>query len=231
MAGGEGPMFAGLCVLTIGLVFTWIFFPFHLSKQWLLDIGPAKVVPGTVLSVQPTNWESNGSRVMEHRFAYELENGARKEGTAYTSGVKWEAGAPLQVRYLVSIPDLAVPEGARLGQNSVECIVVLFFPLAGIVLAFAPAVQRSADLKVLRMGSLSMGRITSVERTSAEVGDKTRYKIHLTSIDDGLTLMRRTQDTHEVVFAMRKQDEGEPVEILYVPHKVKTFLMPELWRC
>jgi hypothetical protein len=231
LAGGESPMSAGICVLIIGLVFTWIFFPFHLSKQWLLDIGPSKVVPGKVLSVQPSNWENNGARVMEHRFAYELESGAHKEGTAYTSGGNWEAGTPLQVRYLVSIPDLAVPEGARLGPNSVSCAVVLFFPLAGIGLAFAPAVQRFADLKVLRMGSLATGRITSVERTSAEAGDKTRYKIHVTCIYDGLTLVRRTQDTHEVVFAMRKQDEGEPVEILYVPHKSGTFVMPELWSC
>lgn len=116
-----------------------------------------------------------------------------------------------------------------MGETSAVGAVVVIFPLAGVVLFFGLTFQRFRDLKILRMGSLSTANITSVEKTSVEVGDQPQYKIHLTCNDKLIKLVKRTHDAREVSFAMRKQDAGEPVKILYLPYKLKRFLMPELW--
>jgi hypothetical protein len=229
LGNAASPVSIGLLVLLIGLFVTWIFFPFHLSRHWILDILPTRTVSGTVLSVKQTNMESNGSTVMEHRFGYELENKEHKQGIAYTSGGNWQVGTPLRVRHLVSDPDLALPEGARLGPNSMICVVVVILPLAGLVLFSVAVFRWYGDLKILRMGTSSMGTITSVKRTSAEAGDKTCYEIHLTSRDNGEKLVRRSQHVREISFAMARQDSGEPVRILHVPYRMKRFLLPELW--
>ncbi|MBK1818332.1 DUF3592 domain-containing protein [Luteolibacter yonseiensis] len=221
------PIAFGFMGLLVALASAWAFFPFHLARQWRLDAGPSKVVPGRILSVEDSRTEILSVRVKEHHFSYRPEGGGEKQGIAYTTGGNWQVGTPLQVRYLIAHPELAVPEGARLGETSTVWALVLIFPLGMGVFFFGLVFLRMRDLEILRFGVLSTARITSVEKMSVGVHDQ--HRIYLVRSDDGATMVKRSHEEHEIAFAKWKQDAGEPVRILHRPHKLKRFLLPEIW--
>jgi hypothetical protein len=224
--GGWGfHFYGGIIFFGIGLLFMWSFFPFHLPKQWWLDLGPSRTVSGRILTVEDAEIDSD----KRYRFSYPSEEG-EKQGIAYITKGGWEVGRPVRVRYLLSHPEIAVPEGARMGPGALGGgSFALIFATVGGVLSFGPVVARFRNSKILRRGSLSTARVTRVEKMWAQVNDRDQYKLHLTRVDDGMKLVKRTLDRDEISFAMGKQDDGVPVKILYLPGKPKHFLMPQLW--
>lgn len=219
----------GTLFLALGLLFSWIFLPFHLPKQWKLDQGPAKEVGGTILDSRPTNLRIDEVTVQEYDYLYRPAGGPEREGRAYTTGSRWQTGDPVKVRYLMADPAIAVPDGGRMGRSSTVTLFVLIFPIVGATVLLASLFAGAGRRRLLTHGVLAMAKVTAVEPTSIRVNEQLQYKIHLTRSDDGVTVVKRSHDAREVALAKEKLHAGSLIQILHDPHKTKRLLFPETW--
>jgi hypothetical protein len=223
-------MIFGMIFLLMGLGFSWAFVPRHLLRERKLEQGPSLTVPGKILSVEETNLSINEVKVREYQFSYQPDSGGSRQGTAYTTGGRWREGATVRVRYLEADPALAVPEGARLGKSSAGALFVLLFPLVGGGILIGCLYSRQTKKRLLRHGWASSATVTALEKTSTEVNGQHVFKIHLTFIDDGRVVVKRSYDAAELALAEEAVSSSRPLQILYDPNKPKRLLFPETWK-
>ena len=122
--GGFGLLFGGF-----GLFFAWMFFPWNIYRGWQLADAPT--APGRITAVSATGLRENKQRVYRYDFDFSPPAGGRVEGTCYTTGQRWNAGAPVTVRYKPDDPAWCCIEGARTSVGSALSALVLLFPAIG----------------------------------------------------------------------------------------------------
>jgi hypothetical protein len=216
--------------IAFGGLLSWVFFPFHLPKQWKLDRGPALETTGQVLNEKPTNLSINKTKVYQYRYRFSEKNGVPHEAEAFTTGSRWNEGAKIDVRYLQNDPSVSVPVGARMGQGDKMGALVLIFPVLGCLL-LTHAVRAHLGRKGLLLnGRVSAAKIAALQKTWTKVNNQQQYKITVIREDDGGTAVRRTHDPMEIAYAQVKLDEGQPAQILYNPRKPKHWVFPEVWK-
>ena len=223
-------MIFGMLFLLMGLGFSWAFVPTHLLRERKLEQGPSLTVPGKILSVEETNLSINEVKVREYRFSYQPDSGGARQGTAFTTGDRWREGATVRVRVLEADPALAVPEGARLGKSSAGALFVLAFPLVGGGILISCLYSRQIKKRLLRHGWASSATVTAVEKTSTEINGQNVFKIHLSFIDDGHAVVKRSHNAAELALAGDAMNSKRPLRILYDPNKPKRLLFPETWK-
>ena len=219
----------GLIFLTMGLVFSWIFLPTHLPRQWRLDKGPSSSVLGTITQVENTKVSINKVSVKEYTYRFVTKDGVKKEGVAYTTGGRWRQGKKVKVSYLDADPSISVPLGARMGKADLTSSFVILFPVIGSALAIAPFIGFRRRRWLLRNGWVTKATVSALETTSVSVNHQPQFKIRVTRADDGVETMMRSHQPGVVSFAKSKKESAEPVTILYDPQKPKRMMFPEVW--
>ncbi len=222
-------VFGGI-FLSMGLIFSWVFFPRHLLEQWKLGHAPTLTTPGKITAVEETKVSVNDQKIFRYGFSYRPDSGGTQGGTAYANGSRWSKGSPVTVRYLVEEPTLAVPEGARLSVGSASSCTLLIFPLLGGAILFFSINSVRVKRLILRDGRVTTATVNSIEKTNVEVNDRPQFKIHLTRTDDRSAIMKRSSDPTELALAGEKMKSAQPMKILYDPAKPKHFLFPETWK-
>lgn len=213
--------------IAFGSLFSWVFVPFHLPKQWKLDRGPALETTGQVLHETPTKLSINKTKVYQYRYRFSTETGATQEGDAFTTGSKWGEGAKIKVHYLQGDPSISLPIGARMGEGDKMGALVLIFPVLGCLL-----LTHAFRTHAIRKGLLKNGRLSTATISALQPSwnNPQQYKITISREDDGGTTVRRTHDPVEIAYAEAKLGEGQSVQILYNPRKPKHWVFPEIWK-
>lgn len=220
---------AGGVFLFVGLVLSWFFVPRHLPEQWRLDKGPVEIVPGEILTVEDTRTTVNKSRVWKYEFVFRTQGGAEQKGIAHTPGKQWEAGAPAEVRYLISDPRIAVPVGATLDAASAMGCVVLVFPLLGLYIVLHSLFERRWKKRLLRDGLVGEAVVNSLEKSILQSNGQNFYTLRMTRGDDGIPIQKRIHMAEEINVAEAKLKSGEPLTLLYDRNKPKRFFIVESW--
>lgn len=227
--GSLSLMIFGLGFLAMGLLFSWIFLPTHLPRQWKLDKGPAASAQGTITQVENTKVSINKTQVKQYTYRFVTKDGTAKEGIAYTTGSRWKEGRKVKVRYLESDPSVSVPLGGRMGKGDTGSCFVILFPIVGAILFVAPLIGHRRRKWLLRNGSIGKGTINAVEKTSVSVNNQPQYKIKITRADDNVEATMRSHDSGVIAFATTKMESAKPVTILYDRRKPKRMMLPETW--
>ncbi len=224
-----GLIFGGL-FLGMGLLFSWIFVPKNLLKQWELGKDSAPAARGTITAVEPTNMRINDVLVMRYRFSYQLPGERRREGKAYFEGNKWDPGDEVRVRYLASNPSYAVPEGARLDETDATTLFVLIFPLVGGGILAGSLFAGIGRRRLLTHGWFSTATVAGMEPTSVTINRAQQFKFRIVRTDDQKEVSMRRHLPQEVMFLQSKLAANEPVKILFDPNKPQRMMFPEAWK-
>lgn len=229
-AGPMALVVFGIVFAAFGLLLGVVFFPWRLPVDLRLKLPDARVAPGRIAAVEPTNLTINKRRVMEYRFEFGGAEGPGSAGLCYTTGRPWEPGAAVEVRYAPDHPSWACPVGARASKSGAFGLIVLVFPIVGIAIATGTVVARRRALWLLREGEPAEFRVTAMEATLVRVKQGTQYRITLERVDHpGLppVVVRRNQPA-PVGFARARLESGQPFYVLLDPRRPERMLWVEI---
>lgn len=218
----------GLIFLSMGLFFSWMFVPWHLPKQWMLDAGDHASAQGTITELVNPRMEINGEKVMGYRFSFRPENGSEVQGLGYTDGERWAVGNTVPVSYLRSDPRIAVPDGARLGPSSLGAMFVILFPIIGASVLFIPMMFQRRKKKILISGRVGAVKVADVRKTNVSIDRQPQHVVRMIR-DDGTSLEKKTHQPGEVALVKEKARSREWMTILHDPMKPDRLLFPEAW--
>jgi hypothetical protein len=216
-----GGMFSqmGWFFLGFGLIFVWVFvvnIDFGAATRW---IRPMRTVPGTVLAVEATKFseggdeDEDGTPVYRVVYRYSIPGSGVFEGTSFSTGRLVEPGSPVSVRYVISRPQESTIEGLRRNAVSPGALIVIIFPLIGLVMVGYSLWEGVKSLQLLHLGRLAYGTLVSSDDTGIRVNERPVVRVTFEYEDhDG--------QLHEVVTRTKAPEEvlDEPEElILYDP--------------
>jgi hypothetical protein len=229
--GGKGswvPTLFGLVFGGMGLVFTAIFFPWRFLDDWRLAASEF-TAPGKVRSVGETNMSINDTKVQEYVFAFTLPEGAKQVASCYTTGLRWNEGDAVTIRYLPGRPEMACIDGARLSKGGGVGVFVILFPLIGGSLAGWGIVSRRKTASLLAQGRVAEVDVRAVDATRVQVNYQTLYKITLSPLPggDGQPVTVKRWAKPEVNLLTQRALDKEPLFVLYDPRRPKDLLFPE----
>jgi hypothetical protein len=222
------PLF-GLVFGGMGLLFTFLFFPWRFQDDWRLAADGVRTTPGVITAVTDAHMEINEVKVMKYRFAYTPDAGRRREGQCFTTGRRWTDRDTVTVRYLPAQPDLACVEGARLSKGGWGGSFVVIFPLVGGGLLYWFVADRRSKRRLLRTGLVAEVDVVSVENTNAKVNEQPVYKITISSPagPGSQPVMVRRFNPPDVNLALKHFQDKQPVFVLYDPARPKRLIFPE----
>lgn len=226
---GWGGLLFGLIFGGVGLIFTYVFFPWRLWDDWRLAADHAQTTAGVVQNVSETHMSINETQVIEYVFSYNPDTEGLREGRCYTTGQRWGKNANVTVRYLRNQPELACIEGARLSNAGWFGAFVILFPLigGGLVIWFLGTRQRQQWL--LSYGQLAEAEVVSVDETTMSVNYQSVYRIIIRSpaLANGEPLTIKRVNKPDVNLALKRARDNQPVFVLYDPYRPKRLLFPE----
>jgi hypothetical protein len=162
----------GWAFLGFGMIFFYVFgLQADLSGLWmgLLD---TRQTTGVVTAVEETNASENDSPVYAVRYHFTAANGSRVEAMAYSTGYSPESGQRVRVEYLPSDPKVARVEGMRRTTFGPAAILVVIFPLVGASLAFFGLFEGFRASRLLGIGRLAFGKLTSTAGTNTTINNR-----------------------------------------------------------
>ena len=223
--GGFGLLFGGF-----GLFFAWMFFPWNIYRGWQLADAPT--APGRITAVSATGLRENKQRVYRYDFDFSPPAGGRVEGTCYTTGQRWNAGAPVTVRYKPDDPAWCCIEGARTSVGSALSALVLLFPaIGGSLVAWVVLARRRLSF-LLEHGQVGEARVTAVDATSTQINNQRVYRITLQRLEPAgsAPLAVRKYEPAQVALARERLASNQPVFVLYDPARPQRLLLAEALR-
>lgn len=214
--------------LIFGSLFVWIFTPWHCLTTRSIHKGPSDRVTGAILTQERTNSRNNGSTVYSYRFSYPLKSGGQQEGTAYTSGQLWSAGAPVTVLRLRADERRALPLGARLDEFSAGALFVWIFPTIGLVgLIFTLRGNGRATRRLLETGEYASATVDSLEPMNLTVNRVQTHRGVITRTDTGVSTPFRAYDQETIDWLKERIRQRQPVAILQDRMNPKRFIFPD----
>ena len=229
-AGPPAMVVFGALFAAFGLLLGWFFLPWKLPVDLRLQLPDARIAPGRIVAVEPTNLTINKSRVMAYRFEFGVADEPLGAGSCYTTGRRWEPGAAVAVRYAPDRPAWACPEGARSSPSGAFGLFVLLFPLAGTAVALGVFVARRRALRLLRAGESAEYRVTALEATNVRINNRTQYKVTLERADrpgEPPVVVRRSQP-RPLAFARERLQSRQPFYVLLDPRRPRGMLWLEM---
>ena len=230
--GGGVPRFLplfGLFFFGLGLLFTWLFFPWQFVDEWRLTVAESPTTEGVISEVSRTNMSVNKTKVLAYGFRYTPVGGPPRVGRCYTTGPRWGVGAAVTVRYLPADPAVACVEGARLSQSGLTGAIVIIFPLVGCTLVVWFVADRRQKRRLLREGLVAEVDILSVEETAIRVNNQNICKItfRAATLNNGQPITISRSNRPDVDLARKHGQEKQPVFVLYDPRNHTRVLFPE----
>jgi hypothetical protein len=227
----QGPSWAlglfGLLFGGFGLVFVFLFFPWHFLEDWRLAGTPT--VTGRVLAVADTRISINKQRVYRYDYEYTAPGDARRRDVCYTTGRWWSAGAVVRVHYLPAQPELSCPEGARRSEGTTGSLLVLLFPAVGAGLLAWVVVARRRLRFLLERGEVGEARVESVEPTLTRINNQPLHRVTLARADatGDTRVTLRLYQPDQVQLAKDRLASKQPVFLLYDPAHPQRAVLPE----
>ncbi|AWI08892.1 hypothetical protein CKA38_06175 [Ereboglobus luteus] len=226
----------GLFFLVLGGVFTWIFFPYNLRKDWQLDRSHL-VTTGRVSEAEKSNMSINETPV--YRYAFEFtasESGEVVQGVCYTTGRAWNKGDKVGVLYIEGNPSTARIEGSRLSAGSVATLFVLIFPLVGAIIVVVSIHVPLRRQWMLKNGMVGEFRVRKIVSTNVKINKQLRYRAECERVDDAMDDGVYSYASHasgKIKYLRALESSGRAVFGLYDPRdrgaKRRKLELPEAW--
>lgn len=170
LGGGVLPMI-GWLVFGLGLIFASVFL--RQAEPLFGDpfAGTLSTIDGTVARVEDTNARVNNRRVVAVHFKYAV-GGNQLSGLAYTTDAVPEPGATIPVEYVRAQPTTARIRGMRSAMFPAIVWLVALIPAIGAVLVLVGALLGWRQVKLLRDGQLTRGRMIESRPTNTVINSQ-----------------------------------------------------------
>lgn len=171
LLGGGVLTMIGWLVFGLGLVFASVFV--SQAEPLFGDpfAGEVATIDGTVTRVDETNAKINNQRVAAVHFDYSV-GGRTLSGVAYTSRSWPEAGATVPVEYVRAKPTTSRIRGMRTAMFPGIVWLVAVIPAIGAVLVLVGALLGMRQVKLLRLGQLTRGRLIESRPTNTTINNQ-----------------------------------------------------------
>jgi hypothetical protein len=164
----------GWAVFGFSTIFVWTFvanadLPFSMT-------GDLAMAAGRVTSVERTGASENKTRVMANHYEYTVL-GRRFEGVSYTTGSSVAPGDLVVVQYRPDDPSRSRIEGMRRRMFGPVVLIVLIFPLVGLVFIIAATWGGMRRARLLKDGILTTGKLLHSRPTNMTVNKRRVYEL------------------------------------------------------
>jgi hypothetical protein len=157
----------GWLFAAFGMVFVFFFVP----AMELGSGGYDERTTATVTRIEPTNMSENERVIYRVHYTFRDEAGALRQGASYTKDPPDKPGE-WDVTYESDDPSRSQLVGMRRQPFSLIGLVTLLFPIIGLAIAGSQLVGGLRDLRLLRFGAETRGKLTGKRATSTTVNDR-----------------------------------------------------------
>jgi hypothetical protein len=165
-------LFGGIIALFGWLfaAFGMIFVLFFVPSMELGSGGYDERTTGTVTRVEPTDMSENERVIHRVHYTFRDEAGALRQGASYTTDPPDRPGE-WDVSYRSDEPSRSQLVGMRRQPFSLIGLFTLLFPIVGLAIAGWQLVGGLRNLRLLRYGAETRGKLTGKRPTSTTVND------------------------------------------------------------
>ena len=202
--------------LGFSLIFVWLFVLNADLSAVLFTLEAVETSSGVVSAVEETHASEDDVPVYAYHYSFrveELETAYR--GVSYSTGRYFEPEQEVVVEYLKRDPRISRIEDTRRAEFGPWVLLVLIFPLFGLVFVIIGLKNGFKANRLLAHGKVGLGVLTSKEATNVEVNDQTVYKLTFEFTADDGTLYEIVTKTH---LPHSLEDEAEE-RLLYDPYR------------
>jgi len=220
-----GLLFGGLFA-TVGIAFSFIFFPWQLRPELALDFGRGAEHEGVVVAVHETNMKINDVKVRRVVFEFTVTDGDVHRAECYYTGQPPGPGAEVTVETVSGRPDQSRIEGGRINTFGYFGSFTIVFPIVGFGVLGWTVIYRRRRIRILRDGEFALGTLREVTPTSMRVNNQIVYRLKIDATIDGKpkALIHRCHGEAASVARDHHRNE-EPVGLLLDPEKRSRVLL------
>lgn len=209
--GGFANQF-GWLFFGFGMIFVWAFALQADVTSWFLFRLPTNVTAGVVERTDSSNASENDVQIYEVGYTFFDQLGRQQTGTSYTAGSP-NVGGRVSVEYVRSIPSISRVSGMRRKPFGGWAVFPVIFPLIGLAFMVSGIREGLKANRLLHMGRIAFGKLTSTEYTSTSINDRPVLKLTFTFTDRAGEEWETIAKTHQPEDL--RDDEEEP--LLYDP--------------
>jgi|SaaInlStandDraft_1057018.scaffolds.fasta_scaffold144041_1 hypothetical protein len=198
----------GWAFFGFGLIFARIFIPMA-DLSFASFSGELKEIQAEVTEVMGTNLSVNESTVMEIQYHFFDEKGEEYWGFSYKTGSTPRSGEKVTVEYPKGDPSTSRIQGLRNKPMPALSLLVLLFPLIGLVMLIFGFRKTKKVLPLLSLGTLTKGKLVNKERTNTKINEQTVYKFTFEFQDRMGQIHKVSEKTHET--HLLEDDVEEPL--------------------
>lgn len=164
----------GWAFFGFGMIFV-IIFGFQSDISFLYFMGKVDQQDAFLIHVEPTNASSNNGIINAYYFRYRGTNGERLQAVSYSTEIM-EDSTTVKIEYPAGKPHLARIVGMRRAQFPPITLVVLIFPLSGMVMMFFAMRRGLKSIRLLKNGVLTRGKLVAKKNTNIRVNNQPMYE-------------------------------------------------------
>jgi hypothetical protein len=182
------------------LAFSMFFVTIAIGSSGLKDVffsvSRIETAPGVVLNVEETNSSENDQSIYAIRYTFRDQREADYSGVSYTTSFAFAEGQNVQVEYQAATPATSRIRGTRVSPFGRGIMIMLLFPLIGVLLLAGGLRLGIRGLRLLRSGAMAQGTLVSKQRTNTRINEQMVYKLTFDFVDATGSHYQTSAKTH-----------------------------------
>ncbi|MCP4133983.1 MAG: hypothetical protein GY754_23635 [bacterium] len=167
----------GWIFFTFGMIFVWAF-ALNVDFSFLYyNIADIEYTQGKLEKAEGTNSYINDEQVLKYTYTFTGPNGKELQAESYSTKMFPPEKMDVTIEYPVGKPGYSRVRGMRRDMFGPLVLLVLIFPLVGLVCILIGTRKGIRARRLLRTGVLTEGRLVSKKETNIEVNEQTVYKV------------------------------------------------------
>lgn len=172
----------GWAFFGFGMIFVLIF-GLQTDLSFIYFTGKLEQQNAFLIHVEPTNMSTNNQVINVYYFRYRGLNGEPLQAVSYSTELK-EDSASVKIEYPAGKPHLARIVGMRRAQLPPIALVVLIFPLVGLVFMSIAMRKGWKSIRLLKNGVLTRGKLIAKKTTNIRVNNQPMFEYHFEFKDE-----------------------------------------------
>ncbi len=166
----------GWGVFGFAMIFGWMVLAAADLTFGVRFAGALDTAQGTVTEVKQTTMSENESKIHAVHYRFPSPDGQVRQGVSYTFDPP-EAGTAVSVEFPEGDPETSRIAGMRTKPFGGWLAVFLLLPLVGWVLVMVGWSKGGKNLRLLRTGVLTRGRLVDKQPTASRVNNRRVWKL------------------------------------------------------
>ncbi|WP_339135243.1 MAG: DUF3592 domain-containing protein [Candidatus Electrothrix sp. GW3-4] len=204
--GGFANQF-GWIFFGFGMIFFWLF-ACNADMSFLLFSGERVTVQGVITESRETNASENEESIYENHYTFVDANGKRIQDFSYVTGKWLREGAEVTVEYPEGRPYYSRIQGMRRRMFGPAALLVLIFPLVGLVFLLFGLAKALRVAKLLQQGIPTKGKLLTKEATNTTINEQRVYKFTFAFQDRSGRRFEVVEKTHKVALLQDDREES-----------------------